>query len=259
MKEFITAITAAFAKPFEKIDEKKYVVHRDYLEKEFPKPVHYKEPIARNVIDQGVVNKDDFVMFVNEYKTQATKIFYDEDKVKAVFNYSTPDEADYGDSTCRMPLIYTEDFYDYYQKTGKPISQKDFVRFLKRMEPFIVALDNKQAAAMDIIEMAENLQGITQVDSIQRNTSNKFTIDATVRTGKSNMTIPRIITFEFPIFKNDRGLVTRFETELFLTAQEGAFVAELLCYNTDQLIEEARRQITTSICDQIDGVSAYAI
>lgn len=116
-----------------------------------------------------------------------------------------------------------------------------------------------KADTMDIIEMAESLQGITQVDSIQRNTKNKFSISAEVKTSKINMIIPRIITFEFPVFRNDMELTTRFETELFLTADSGSFSAELICYNNDQLVDETRRQLTSSIYDNIDGVNAYAV
>lgn len=259
MKEIIKNIVAAFAKPTETINEHKYLVHESYNVKEFDKPLHWKPDLSRHVIAEQIINKDDFIAFVDEYKTSQTKIFYSDLSVKAIFNYIAVDMPDHGDSMCKMPLIYTDEFKSYTGHVGQELSQKDFVRFLKKMEPFIKAFDNKKADAMDIIEMAESLQGISQVDSIQRNAHNKFTINAEVRTSKADMTIPRIITFELPIYKNERLLTARFETELFLTESSGSFIAELMCYNIDQLVEEAQRQLTVSICDEIKDVSSFAI
>lgn len=257
--EWIKQLIGAFKEPVVKLDNGLKAVHESYNIDDSEQPIYFRPPLHRHVISQGIVNKNDFIAFVTEYKTPATKLFYDNGKVKAVFNYSTVEEADYGDSTATMQLITTEDYKIFKQNSGNPISQKSFIRFLKRMEPYIVALYNKKADDMDIIEMAENLQGITTVDSIQRNASSKFTIDATVRTGKANVELPRIITFEFPIYANDRELTTRFETELFLSASDGSFTAELICYNIDQLEEETRRQLTQSICYGIEGVKSYQV
>jgi len=231
-------------------------VHKDYVVDEAERPLHYKPPIDRNVITCSIVSKLDFIAFVNEYKTEATKLFYNNDRVKAVFNYPTKQHADYGDSTCEMKLQQTEDYFEF-QRHQSALTQKQFVRFLKRMEPFIVAFDNKKADDMDIIEMAEHLQAIKTIDSVQRNAQQKFHLDVNIQTGKSSMTLPKVIIFEFPIFKNDRELTTRFETELFLSADDGALAAELICYNIDQLYEESIRELTSSILNEINGVSAF--
>lgn len=259
MKEIFNSLMNAFKPPMQPLEDGAIIIHNDYKIDTSKQPLHFKNALARHVVSQKIINKDDYIAFVTEYKTDATKLFYNDGEVRAVFNYITAEKADYGDSVATMPLILTDDYKHYRQFNGNQIIQKDFIRFLKRMEPYIVALDNKKADDMDIIDMAESLQGITQIDSIQRNTSNKFTIDATVRTGKANVEIPRIITFEFPIYANDRELTTKFETELFLSAQDGVFVAELICYNIDQLEEETRRQLTQSICDGIDGVKSYQV
>lgn len=259
MREFLKPFIDAFRSPVITLENGLKAIHQDYKVDDTNKPIYLKPILARHVVSQSIINKDDFIAFVTEYKTDATKLFYDDGKVRAVFNYITVDKPDYGDSTALMPLIQTDDYKHYRSNNGRSISQKDFIRQLKRMEPYIVALDNKKADDMDIIEMAESLQGITTIDSIQRNASNKFSIDATVRTGKANVEIPRVITFEFPIYTNDRELTTKFETELFLSAQDGAFVAELICYNIDQLEEETRRQLTQSICDGIEGVKAFQV
>ena len=52
-------------------------------------------------------------------------------------------------------------------------------------------------------------------------------------------------------------MTTRFETELFLSADDGSLAAELICYNIDQLYEESIRELTNSILNDIDGVNAF--
>jgi len=247
----------AIRTPFVKDENNIVFKHKDYEQVE--KPIHYQPKIHHHVVQQHIINKDDFIEFVNEYKTPATKIFFNEHLVKAIFNYTTPEAADYGDSYAQMPLEKTYDFKMFQNMLDEQITQKTFVRFLKRMEPYIVAFDGKKTDDMDIIEMAENLQAITKVDSIVRNTANKFTIDAEVRTGKQGMTIPRIITFEFPVYRNDSELTTKFDVELFLSANDGAFTAELVCYDIDQLLEETQRILTASICNSIDGVKHFQV
>lgn len=256
MKEILNKVANAFRPVVEDLGNGVKAVHQDYKYDVTDVPVHFKPLIARHVISQTIISKLDFIAFVNEYKTEATKLFYNNSEVTAVFNYSTKDKADHGDSKCVMPLQATEDYHEF-KRSQTTLSQKQFVRFLKRMEPYIVAFDNKKADDMDIIEMAEHLQAIKTIDSVQRNAQQKFHLDVNIQTGKSSMTLPKIIVFEFPIFKNDRDMTTRFETELFLSADDGVLKAELICYNIDQLYEESIRELTSSILKDIDDVSAF--
>ena len=256
MKELIEKVANAFRPVKEELGNGRKAIHQDYKLDDADKPIFFKPTIARHVLDQTIISKLDFIAFVNEYKTAATKLFYNNSGIKAVFNYTTADTADYGDSKCLMPLQDTDDFREF-EKHQTELTQKQFVRFLKRMEPFIVAFDNKKADDMDIIEMAEHLQAIKTIDSVQRNAQQKFHLDVNIQTGKSSMTLPKVIVFEFPIFKNDREMTTRFETELFLSADDGSLTAELICYNIDQLYEESIRELTNSILHEIDDVSAF--
>ena len=256
MKEIFNKLANAFRPVVEDLGNGVKAVHQDYKYDVTDVPVHFKPLIARHVLDQNIISKLDFITFVNEYKTPATKLFYDDNGVNAVFNYSTKDHADYGDSECTMRLKETDDFIEL-EKHQTKLTQKQFVRFLKRMEPFIVAFDNKKADDMDIIEMAEHLQAIKTIDSVQRNAQQKFHLDVNISTGKSSMTLPKVIVFELPIFRNDRDMTTRFETELFLSEDDGALQAELICYNIDQLYEESIRELTNSILEKIDNVSAF--
>jgi len=256
MKEIFEKVANAFRPVAQDLGNGVTAVHQDYKYDVTNVPVHFKPAIARHVLNQTIINKIDFIAFVNEYKTDATKLFYNNTSISSIFNYTTVEQADHGDSKCVMPIVDTDDFKEF-TKHQTELTQKQFVRFLKRMEPFIVAFDNKKADDMDIIEMAEHLQAIKTIDSVQRNAQQKFHLDVNIQTGKSSMTLPKVIVFEFPIFKNDREMTTRFETELFLSADEGSLSAELICYNIDQLYEESIRELTKSILEDIEGVSAF--
>jgi uncharacterized protein YfdQ (DUF2303 family) len=258
MKEILKSLIDTFRPVTQDLGNGRKAVHQDYKEDNTDRPIHFKPPIARHVLSQSIINKEDFISFVNEYKTDATKMFYNQDGIKAIFNYSTKGEADHGDSICVMKLQHTDDYAEFVKHEKAQLTQKQFVRFLKRMEPFIIAMDNQRSDSMDIIEMAEHLQAIKTIDSVQRNAEQKFHLDVNILTGKSSMTLPRIITLEFPVFANDRVITTRFEVELFLGAEnEGALSAELICYNIDQLYEETIREITASILEGISDVKAF--
>lgn len=253
----LTKLANAFRPVKEVLENGRIAIHEDYKVDDKELPINYKPEIVRHVLCQGILNKADFISFVNEYKTAATKLFYNDDRIKAVFNYSTVDKADHGDSVCSMQLQTTDD-YKEFQRHQNELTQKQFVRFLKRMEPYIIAFDGKQADDMDIIEMAEHLQAIKTIDSVQRNAQQKFHLDVNINTGsKSSVELPRVITFEFPIFKNDYELTTKFDTELFLSADDGSLTAELICYNIDQLYEASIKELTESILHEINDVKAF--
>lgn len=257
MKELLKSIMDSFRPVTHDLSNGRKAVHQDYKLDDSDRPIHFKPEIARHVLNQQIINKEDFIEFVNEFKHPATKLFYNEKGVRSIFNYSTKEEADHGDSICVMPLQHTDDYNEFLRHEKAQLSQKQFVKFLKRMEPYIVALDNKKADNMDIIEMAEHLQAIKTIDSVQRNAEQKFHLDVNIFSGKSTMTLPRIITLEFPVFTNDRVITTKFEMELFLGAEDGGLSAEMICYNIDQLYEETIREITASILENIDDVKAF--
>lgn len=245
----------AIKNPFEKVDDR-IVVHNDYKIVNSDK-INYKPELARNVITQHILDKYDFIDFVNEYKNKQTKLFYNESRLKAVFNYPSCEKADYADSFCSMELINTLDFHEFKKSLDTKLSQKEFIRVLKRLEPFIIAFDGKQVDDMDIIEIAENLQATKNINSIQRNTQQKFKLDVEISSGNSQVTIPRYVTFEIPIYKNDLMIKTQFQVELFLASGDGGFEATMLCYRLEQLVEEALKELTKQVQNGIDGVNSF--
>ncbi len=252
----IEKVLNLFQKPVEVLDDGRVAVHENYKTSE---PKYFALPIDRNVLSQSIINKYDFIEFVNEYKNDQTKIFFNDRQVKAVFNYPLVDEADHADSYCVMPLEVTKDSQEFMNSLENPLSQKAFIRVLKRLEPYIIAFDGKKVDDMDIIEIAENLQATTNINSVQRNAAKAFMLDAEVKAGNSNISIPRYISFELSLYKNDLKLKAKFDVELFLDVQDSQFTATLVCYKLDQIIEDTVRELTSQITQGCDGVDSYLV
>lgn len=250
-----------FQQPTTMDGNKHIVTHQNYTTR--PPIEHLQKffqlPISRNVIEQRITNKNDFINFINNYATPSTKLFYTTEKINAIFNYSTKDKADYGDSYCSMSLNKTRDFDEFCNHMEKDLSQKQLIRIFKRMEPYIIALDNKPADDMDVIEIAEHLQATKNINSVQRNTQQAFIIDAEVKAGASHITIPRFITFKMPIFQNDLEMLATFQVELFLSADDGGFIANLVCYKLEQTIDEAVRDITKSVQIACSNIPSFMV
>ena len=183
-----------FQKPNHVLENGIEIQHKDY--NKVSKGKYFELPIERNVLNQSIVNKYDFIDFINEYKNKATKIFYSEESIKAIFNYPTVETADHSDSWVKMGLEKTRDFTEFENCLEMDLSQKQFIRTLKRLEPCIVGFDNKQVDDMDIIEVAENLQATKNIQSVQRNASQAFMIDGEVKAGNSSYKVPRYIHFK---------------------------------------------------------------
>lgn len=259
LKEFFSAIKGDI-KPVAVLMDGREVIHQDYKVAEDNRGEKFRHPIARHVLNQSILNKKDFINFVKEYQTPATKIFFDNQKIKAIFNYSTAHDADYGDSVCQMDLEYTKNFQEFKACLDRDLSQKEFIRILKRLESSITGLNGKKADNMDIIEIAENLQASKNFQSVQRNTIKAFTIDAEVRAGNKNYEIPRFIHFELPIYKNDLSLGVQFDCELFLEAVDGqGFIANLVCYKIDEILENTVKKITSDVCESCEGIKSFML
>lgn len=258
IKDFFNAFKGDL-NPVAKLEDGREVVHQDYKVQEENRGEKFRHKIARHVLNQSILNKNDFIEFVKEYKTEGTKIFFNNNKIKAIFNYSTATVADYHDSVCEMELESTKNFQEFKSCLDRDLSQKEFIRILKRLESCIVGFNNKEVADMDIIEVAENLQSTKNFQSVQRNASKAFIVDAEVKAGNTNYEIPRFIHFEMPIYKNDLELVVQFDCELFLEAADNGFTANLVCYKVDETVEDAVRALTDNVCNSCEGVSSFMI
>lgn len=258
LKELFSVITGNL-KPVAVLEDGREVIHNDYKVVEDNRGKNFEHEIARWVIKQSILNKDDFIEFVKEYKSEATKIFFNNSRIKAIFNYTTLEKADFHDSFCEMELEYTKNFVEFKSCLDRDLSQKDFIRILKRLESCIKGFNGKEVADMDIIEVAENLQATKNFQSVQRNTVQGFTVDAEVKAGNTNYTIPRYVHFMMPVYKNDLKLEVQFDCELFLEAKENSFIVNLVCYKLDEIIEKTIRDLTKDVCDSCEGVKSFMV
>lgn len=258
LKELFSSLTGNL-KPVAVLEDGREVIHNDYKVVEDNRGKNFQHNIARHVMNQSILNKDDFIEFVKEYKTAGTKIFFNNSRIRAVFNYSKAEEADYHDSACEMQLEYTKNFEEFRSCLDRDLSQKDFIRILKRLESCIKAFDGNKVADMDIIEVAENLQATKNFQSVQRNTLKGFTVDAEVKAGNTNYTIPRYVHFVMPVYKNDLKLEVQFDCELFLEATDNSFIVNLVCYKLDEIVEKTIRDLTKDVCERCEGVKSFMV
>ena len=258
LKELFSSLTGKL-KPVAILEDGREVIHNDYKVVEDNRGKNFEHEIVRWVIKQSILNKDDFIEFVKEYKSEGTKIFFNNSRIKAIFNYTTLDKADFHDSFCEMQLEYTKNFEEFRSCLDRDLTQKDFIRILKRLESCIKGFDGKEVADMDIIEIAENLQATKNFQSVQRNTLKGFTVDAEVKAGNTNYTIPRYVHFVMPVYKNDLKLEIQFDCELFLEATDNSFIVNLVCYKLDEIIEKTIRDLTKDVCDSCEGVKSFMV
>lgn len=258
LKELFSALTGNL-KPTAILKDGREIIHGDYKVVEDNRGKNFQHDIARHVLNQSILNKDDFIEFVKEYKTEGTKIFFNNSRIRAVFNYSMTNKADYHDSICEMQLEHTKNFEEFRSCLDRDLSQKDFIRILKRLESCITGFNGKKVDDMDIIEVAENLQATKNFQSVQRNTVQGFTVDAEVKAGNTNYTIPRYVHFVMPVYKNDLKLEIQFDCELFLEAKENSFIVNLVCYKLDEIVEKTIRDLSKDVCEKCEGVKSFMI
>ncbi len=61
-----------------------------------------------------------------------------------------------------------KNFEEFRSCLDRDLTQKDFIRILKRLESCIKGFDGKEVADMDIIEIAENLQATNLMKSLRK-------------------------------------------------------------------------------------------
>ncbi len=67
LKEFFNAFKGDL-KPVAKLEDGREVVHQDYKVQEDNRGEKFRHSIARHVLSQSILNKNDFIEFVKEYK-----------------------------------------------------------------------------------------------------------------------------------------------------------------------------------------------
>ena len=257
----LSQIFAASQASFEKKigEEVKLFVHKDYEAAARPRAGYETDKPNRVVIKQTVREMNDFINFVKEYMGDSTKLFYNDRTVTAIFNYSTADKPDYCDSSADLTLEKTTAYKAFAAVAeGRKLTQKEFVKTLKELQTYIKTEEGTESEK--IIELAADLQGIKKVNSVSKNTSNTFTIDAKVNSGGlDTIELPKTITFALPVYKNDVKEITEFEVELFATFEDDNIGISLICYRIEELTDSATKAMTDRICQELDGIPSFRV
>ncbi len=237
-------------------EETRQFVHKEYNEAPRPRAGYETDRPNRVVIKQTVKEIDDFIAFVKQYQTPQTKLFYTDTEARVVYNYPTADKADFADSHTTLTLEKTTAFRAFDSVAGgRKLTQKEFIKILKELQSYIVSTD-----AAGIVALAQDLQGVTKVNSMMKNSSRTITVDAMVKGGKAdNIEIPEKLNFKLPVYKNDISTLTDFEVEIFAEFENDSFGLNLVCYRLEEIVEEATRDMMQRICTKLDGISSFRI
>lgn len=225
-----------------------FLRHKDYsLERIFHLP-------DRVIVGPAISKKDDFVTFVNKYKKEGTAIFYDTEKIKAIFNYPTADKPDYADSSATLYLHKTEQFKTLEAAISGKINQKAFIFLLKTLTEYLKG----DLTAAQAIELAENLKAVKEVNSINTNLNSTILQSKTAGTLK-DVVIPKSIRFELPIFKADTEFKRGFDIEIFIDINDNnnQFEIELKCWTFEEELENATTEFLDEILKDIQDVPSY--
>ena len=231
-------------------------IHKDYKEAPRPRAGYETDRPNRVVVKQTVKETDDFIAFVKQYQTPETKLFYTDAKAMVIYNYPTADKADFADSYTTLTLEKTTAFRTFDSVAGgRKLTQKEFIRILKELQSYIVSID-----AIELVTLAQNLQGVTKVNSMMTNSSRAIIIDAQVKGGKAdNIELPEKLVFSLPIYKNNVSSLTDFEVEIFAEFENDSFGLNLICYRLEEIVEEATRNMMQRICIELDGIPSFRI
>lgn len=209
--------------------------------------------IQRNILSEKIGNAEDFIAFVKEFSTPATKLFYNTVGLKAIFNYPTVDKCDFGDSMAVLRLEETQEFENFKRILGKPLTQKEFIRFLKQTEPYITSHDS-----ISVIDIIQKLESVRKVTSINTNVRQNVSIDCEVKGALNKVEIPQNITLDLPIYKPTDDKLTRFYVELFYEDVDDTLKITPECWQLGKTVDDATRDIVKDVVSKI-GLPSFMI
>lgn len=217
-----------------------------------------KEPL-RNSFKIDALCVDSFCELVNEYKEPSSKLFFDDRRICCIIDFNQKDKAEFCEKRINLDLAYTPYFEAFSQALQKDLGQREFVALLKSLYLFITAIDGVKNDNMDVIELAESLQAVKKFDSVQKNTSSKFSLDVEIKSGaKEALQLPKRLTFSLPVYEADTTVIGNFDTELFVNIDaEGKFSLKLVCFTRVVEQREVLEKLVGSISQKCSDVRAF--
>lgn len=242
--------------PCVEVDSQKraYLVHSDYsIENKL-----LKEPL-NNSFNINAFDEKSFCELVNEFKNDTSKLFFTDDIVSCVIDFNTKENGSFRNRVVSLSLVFNPFFKEFFSKLDKNLSQREFIVLLKTLFMFITKIDGKANDNMDVIDIAESLQAVKKIDSVQKNSSLQTSLSVEIKSGsKENITIPSKLTFSLPVYEANNELTGEFETELFVSMiNEDEFKIKLCCFTKLNIQREILERIVKGISEKCEGVKAY--
>ncbi len=136
-----------------------------------------------------------------------TVIFYNDDQIDIILDDSIMDRP-------RDTAVYgfkpSDLFIEWNSILDKPISQKDFVNFLKQRTPKELADLGMLLAKVQNLKIATQIMGDYQYDD-----NNNFTVMYKAKDGEGQVTLPSILEVTIPIlYGSDKNFALEIELEL---------------------------------------------
>lgn len=248
-----------FLPPFKEIDKRHVLIRNGYKIEEFENGVgRFKD----DSIDVNIVDCGHFAEFVNEYKGENTKIFYDSAKIQAVFDYgSGADVADWRKRKATLEMMPTFQFREFAGIINKKVSHQDFVMSMKKLYPHISMRDSK-VTDIAFADILETLSATRKVVSTEKNHERGAIISVEIKSGKDNkdLRLPEKILITIPVYRNDEEITAAFECELYSTTNDsGGIILQMYCYDYENVVQDAVDRLVTKIITGIKDVKAYSV
>lgn len=159
---------------------------------------------------------DDFVGYINDFKTQNTRIFIDRAQkfcCEAILDYHSPDDSfgDFCDFRASLSLDYSPEYYEWIGYNDNWISQIDFAEFIEENYGDLIVGKNNAPTAAEMLQVARTLEAKKQVDFKSGVRLSNGDVDlsyvetTTARAGeKGSIAIPSYFYIAIPIFQGEQ-------------------------------------------------------
>jgi uncharacterized protein YfdQ (DUF2303 family) len=224
--------------------------HVEDLEQFLPEP--------RNITENHTFNSvASFTEYLKRFASQESVIFADEDRrlFLAIIDYHSSINAakpEWCKHQIRYSCTLSREWKKWTDSNGKNIEQSVFAEFLEDRAQDIVSPDGSE-----LLEMALKFKVIRQAEfgsAIRLNTG-EFQFQYNEENQRGTIELPEMITIALSPFHN--GAKYEVKARLRYRLKEGNLTLSYHLINPERFVEDAFREVITSIKTEIDDISIY--
>lgn len=214
---------------------------------------HFTGKPSRVAFNLNITNAKDYVALVNEYKEPGTKVFYDNNGLKAVIDHSLKDQPEYHERVIVLKMEKTPEYVKFSSMINRVLTQEEYILFLKELEPYIAS------DAITLIETAENLRLASDIGSTIEYDKNSRSYSFEIKGAPKSGRLPERFALSLPMYLPIINVNTAFDVVCrYGWSEARGFSVNLLCYGKDRIERNATDLIVKDIVDQLN-VPAYRI